>query len=422
MRVADWDAIIVGAGPAGSALACRLGTQRRVLLLERAALRVHGGRVAHGVRGDASPSSDAEVSPVIVAPFAGATSSLPTASPFLPRIGESLPGAARVLLQRFGLLERFLAAGHVERGATVSHWDDGEPVWFDHLRDPSGPGWHLDRNRFDADLREAAIAAGAVLVDGCGPWHATHADGVWQIERQATAQIHRAPVLVDATGRNAAIARQLGIPRRVDDELICLHAYLPPCADDEDDCTRVCADRNGWWYSVRVPSGQRVLAFHLDADDAELHALRSLPNLLAKARQQVVLADVLPVTLDVDVVVHARPAGSAMLDFVALARTASGFFAIGDAGLSFDPIASQGMFHALASAESAAKVIAATDIGTDAAEVRAAFLAEQSAVSAHYRRRLQGTYSGPSRYRGHRFWAMRRAAESGTESGVAASA
>lgn len=404
MRVADWDAIIVGAGPAGSALACRLGAQRRVLVLERAVSRV---REACGE----TSSTAAGISPIVGAASAGMTSSNPPATPDVPRIGESLPGAARVLLQRFGLLERFLAAGHAERGATVSHWEDGEPVWFDHLRDPNGPGWHLDRNRFDADLREAAIAAGAVLVDGCGPLHVAHADGVWQIERQATAQTHRAPILVDATGRNAAIARQLGIPRRADDELICLHAYLPPRADDEDDCTRLCADRNGWWYSVRVPSGQRVLAFHLDADDAELHALRSLPELLAKARQQAVLADVLPATLDVDAVVHARPAGSAMLDPVASARTAPGFFAIGDAGLSFDPIASQGMFHALASAESAAKAIAATGVGIDAAAVRAAFLAEQSAVSAHYRRRLHDTYSGPSRYRGHRFWAMRRAAQ-----------
>ncbi|WP_257385353.1 NAD(P)/FAD-dependent oxidoreductase [Tahibacter caeni] len=335
-----------------------------------------------------------------------------------------MPGAARVLLQRFGLLERFLAAGHAERGATISHWDDGDPVWFDHLRDPNGPGWHLDRNRFDTDLREAALAAGATLADECGPLHASPVGGAWQVERQDAGQIHRAPVLVDATGRNAAIARQLGIPRRVDDELICLHAYLPPRADDEDDCTRLCADTNGWWYSVRVPSGQRVLAFHLDADDAELRALRSLPALLAKARRQAVLAEVLPVTAGDDVAVHARPAGSAMLDPAALAQTAPGFFALGDAGLSFDPIASQGLFHALASAESAASVITQSGAGGDAAAAgaQAAFLAEQAAVHAHYRRRWQDTYAGPARYGGQRFWAMRRAADDASSSRIAASA
>ncbi|MBN8740939.1 MAG: hypothetical protein BGP24_20735 [Lysobacterales bacterium 69-70] len=372
MRVTDWDAIIVGAGPAGSALACRLGAQRRVLVLERAALS--------------------------------------TAAAVAPRIGESLPGAARVLLQRFGLFERFLAAGHAERGATISHWDDGDPVWFDHLRDPNGPGWHLDRHRFDTDLREAAMAAGATFVDGCGPLRATHAEGIWQIEQQAFAQTHRARVLVDATGRNAAIARQLGIPRQVSDELICLHAYLPSHVDDEDDCTRLCADSNGWWYSVRVPSGQRVLAFHLDADDAELHVLRSWPNLLAKARRQAVLAEVLPVMADADVIVHARPAGSAMLDPVALARTAPGFFAIGDAGLSFDPIASQGLFHALASVESVAGYIEAGSDTADHLAAREAFLAEQASVHAHYRQRWWDTYAGPARHGAQSFWSRRSAA------------
>lgn len=384
MRVTDWDAIIVGAGPAGSALACRLGAQRRVLVLERAALS--------------------------------------TAAAVAPRIGESLPGAARVLLQRFGLFERFLAAGHAERGATISHWDDGDPVWFDHLRDPNGPGWHLDRHRFDTDLREAAMAAGATFVDGCGPLRATHAEGIWQIEQQAFAQTHRTRVLVDATGRNAAIARQLGIPRQVSDELICLYAYLPPHADDEDDCTRLCADGNGWWYSVRVPSGQRVLAFHLDADDAELRALKNLPNLLAKARRQAVLAEVVPMTAGDEVIVHARPAGSAVLDLAALARTAPGFFAVGDASLSFDPIASQGLFHALASVESVAKVIVRSGVDADAAEAYAAFLAEQAAVHAHYRRRWRDTYSGPARYGGQRFWAMRRAAGDASSARIAASA
>ena len=365
MRGSDWDAIIVGAGPAGAALACRLRPQRRVLLLERAPLRT---------------------------------------AALLPRIGESLPGAARLLLQRCGAFERFLAAGHTERGATVSQWESDEPVWFDHLRDPNGAGWHLDRARFDADLRAAAVAAGAVLIGDCGVLRATRAgENNWQIVGDTSGDTYRAPVLVDATGRNAAIARQLGIARRVEDELVCLHAYLPADAADDDQCTRVCADSNGWWYSVRVPSGRRVLAFHLDADDAELHALRALPCLLEKARRQPMLAEVLPV--DAGETVHARPAGSAVLEYAAMARAAPGFFAIGDAGLSFDPIASQGIFHALASAESAATAIECGD--ADAMAAREAFVAEMTAVHTRYRQRLRDTYAAPVRYRRLLFWGQR---------------
>lgn len=394
----DWDAIVVGAGPAGSALACRLGPRRRVLLLDRAASHDRTSPLdpARQVALRLDESSAGVTAPGVSESSAGAAG---------PRIGESLPGAARVLLQRCGAFERFIAAGHLERGATVSQWERDTPVWFDHLRDPNGPGWHLDRARFDADLRAAAVAAGAVLVDDSGALHVTCDGGHWNVVRDAGSDTHRTPVLVDATGRNAAVARQLGIARHVEDELICLHAYLPPDADDEDRCTRICADSNGWWYSVRVPSGRRVLAFHLDADDAELRALKKLPALLEKARRHDVLADVLPTVADETV--HARPAGSAVLDSAALACAAPGFFAIGDAGLSFDPIASQGIFHALASAESAANAIGHGDREGDSSVARDAFLAEMAAVHARYRRRLRDTYAAPQKHRQWRFWARR---------------
>ena len=94
---------------------------------------------------------------------------------------------------------------------------------------------------------------------------------------------------------------------------------------DQDRCTRLCADANGWWYSVRLPCGRRVLAFHLDGHDPELSSLRHLPALLAKARRQPLLAEVLPVEAGfaqepaTEPLVHGRPAGSAALDLAALA-------------------------------------------------------------------------------------------------------
>lgn len=359
----DWDAIVVGAGPAGSALACRLRPHGRVLLLERDA----------------------------------------AGSPASPRIGESLPGAARVLLERLGAFERFLADGHAERGATVSAWDREEPVWFDPLRDPNGPGWHLDRARFDAGLRATAVAAGAVLIEGCGRLRVSRSADAWCVDVEVQGTQHRAPVLVDASGRGATVARQLGVARRGDDVLICLYAHLPADADDEDQCTRICADRDGWWYSVRLPSGQRVLAFHLDADDPALKTLRDPEAFLAKAKRQPLLADALPSTGAVEV--HARPAGSAALDVEALADTPSGFFAIGDAMLAFDPIASQGIFHALASAESAASAI--ERLSGNAASARKSYLDEMLSVQARYREHLHATYAGVVRYRHASFWVRR---------------
>lgn len=379
MPVTRWDAIVVGAGPAGAALACRLRPQHRVLLLDRAAA-------------DASP----EISPEAA-----------------PRIGESLPGAAKILLQRVGAYPRFLQDAHAERAATVSVWDEDTPVWFDPMRDPNGPGWHLDRNRFDAGLRASAVAAGAALREGCGRLRLTRDAGEWCVEIEHGAEPsrgerHRAPWLIDATGRRAAVARQLGFVPQASDRLICLYAHLPANPAhahddrDQDRCTRVCADRHGWWYSVRVPSGARVLAFHLDADDPAVKRLRTPDAFLNHARRQPLLAEVLHDAVAAPV--HARPAGSQALH--TLAQAPPGFFAVGDAMLAFDPIASQGIFNALATAESAARAIERAAAHTDEA-ARAAFLAEMQAVHARYRAHLHATYAGVTRYRHEPFWARR---------------
>ncbi|RSZ60432.1 hypothetical protein HF313_19925 [Massilia atriviolacea] len=377
VRATQWDVVVVGAGPAGAALARCLRPRHRVLLLDR--------------------------------PQAGAAGA--------SRIGESLPGAARALLRRQRAYERFLAQGHVQRGASVSQWESDTPVWFDPVRDPHGAGWHLDRPRFDAGLREGALAAGAALAPTvrqlavAHEGHEGHEGGRWRVDveclaqggRAPSRQTHRTPVLVDASGRSMAVARRLGLERRGQDRLVCLYAHLPPDDSDEDQATRLCADANGWWYSVRVPSGQRVLAFHLDADDAGIKALRDPARLLARAQRHRLLAEIRPATMDFQV--HAQPAGGGGLDPDATAALPDGFFAIGDAMLSFDPIASQGLFNALATADSCAQAIGGYLDGDRDARQR--YLDGMRSVQERYRQRLADTYAAVTRHARERFWLRR---------------
>lgn len=363
------DVIVFGAGPAGSALAHRLAPRHRVLVLERS------------LPNQSSPVAEAW------------------------RIGESLPGAAAVLLRRQGLLERFLADGHALRGASVSVWETPQPVWFDALRDPNGPGWHLDRVRFDAMLRNAAGAAGVVFSSVTGGVQVRREGGQWHVRDDRTGQSYSARAVVDATGRSAVLCRHLGLRRQTQDRLLCVHARLPALAQDQDRCTRTCADVDGWWYSVRLPSGDRVLAYHLDARDPALQALRHGPALLRHARRLPLLAPVLPEGVS-SLATRVRPAGSVLLNTVD-GVPGPGFYAVGDSLLAFDPLSSQGLFHALASAESAATAIEGEFAGDP--HTGQDYFMQMREVQARYCQHLAATYARPERYHERPFWAQRRA-------------
>lgn len=366
MACEPWDVIIVGAGPAGAALATRLARRHRVLVLERC-----------------TPSGTERRRRAI---------------------GESLPGAAARLLQHFGVFERFLADDHHPRAANVSCWDQESPVWLDPFRDPCGPGWHLRRERYERCFREAALDAGARLLQPCGRLQLQRQDGVWQVLASQRPLGVQAPVLVDATGRAGSVARRLGLRRHAEPPLICLHLLLPAAEAAAvaplDRCTRVGADRRGWWYSVTLPGGERLLALHLDPADPECRQLLNSDQLLARARRLPLLAEVLPAAIDPMPVQSCRADGSALQD-----HALSGFYAIGDASISFDPIASQGLFHALATAEAAAGAIETELAG--AAGAQASYQAHLQAVRQRYRLHHRATYAGPAARFAEPFWLAR---------------
>ncbi|UXI67259.1 NAD(P)/FAD-dependent oxidoreductase [Tahibacter amnicola] len=355
-----WDVAIIGAGPAGCALACALAPGHRVLVVER---HVEASRL---------------------------------------RIGESLPGAALPILARLGLDAAFLQSGHTPRGATVSAWDTAEPVWRDSLRDPAGTGWHLDRARFDAQLRQAAAARGATLLHGAVQHVARGSDRTWQfdVESAGLARRHSAQVVVDAGGRSSRLARLLGATREEAEPVLCLHVFLQPHDDDRDQRTVIEAAPYGWWYSVRTPSGGRVVALHVDAQDPHRRQWRDPGNFFAAARQCPLVAGVIGARTAPTVEV--RPAGASRLSEPA----GTGWLAVGDAAVAFDPIASQGLFHALASGHHGAQVIADILAGRPSALVQ--YARETQAVWERYRVHAALTYSGPERFRRHPFWAARR--------------
>lgn len=294
--MADFEAIVAGGGPAGAAAARWLALAgRRVLVLD------HAGKGQE------------------------------------EKIGESLPGAARPLLRDLGLLPFFERSIPEPHPGNLSDWDGEGLVATDFLRDPHGHGWHLDRPRFDRELRAAMREAGAA------EWRQRletleRRGGRWRVETDEGEA--EAPWLIDATGRAGVAVRRIGLVRRREEARVAVYAFAgaPRAGDARTVVERV---ETGWWYTAPLPRARRVASFHTSPAEGQ-RLLRDEGAFVAGLAATRHLRRHCPPELD-----WSRPratdAGGSRLETF----TGDGWLAVGDAALAFDPISSQGLFNAL---------------------------------------------------------------------------
>ena len=365
----DFDAVIVGAGTAGSTAALNLAPFCRVLLLDRQ--RRPGWR-----------------------------------------IGELLPAAVRRLLSDMGLWEEFIADGPLPRQALCSTWGSDQTMVRDALADLDGPGWQIDRALFEQRLRAAAVRRGALLLcPAVLAGLARTVDG-WTVRFQAGAEPSAATarVVIDAAGRRSQRLVPHGARWRVDDRLSCSFiraeaVSLPAGA------VHIEAEAEGWWYAAPIPGGAGILSFHTDADLSAATMVRTREGLLARARRLPLLGEL-----------AAQPnwdrgqwgycaAHGAWLSPVA----GDAWLAAGDAALVFDPLAAQGLFNAmylgLAAAEATHRHLAGDQTAL------ADYGAEVSAIRQAYRTRHAAWYQLETRWPDQPFWNRRHRA-SGTTLGA----
>ena len=312
---AMWDAVIAGAGPAGSAAAH---------VLARKGLRTLFVDVKQGKR----------------------------------KVGESLPGAASRLLRSMGLPLPESDGEHRRIGGNLSSWNSKELLATDFFHDPDGPGWRLDRPRFDTALRESAITCGATL-KMARVTEVTRQNNLWHLHLD-DGEVTTARWLIDATGRSSALARRLGQPRERDTPLVALYALGKPNHDLRLNRTVIEAAPNGWWCASLLPSGQPLAGFHLRPGDAAYMTAHPAEWRKALAKTRHVAALFSPEMFD-------SPMRALDASGSRLARFAGdGWIACGDAALSFDPLSSQGIFSALHSGIEAALAVAAALNGDSA--------------------------------------------------------
>lgn len=328
MRTEDYEVVVVGGGPAGAAAAIALArARRRVLLIE----------------------------------------SLGDDTAF--KIGESLPPAARPLLEEMDLWAAFVLQDHLPSYGNLSAWGSPALSCTDFIFDPNGSGWHLDRTRYDALLRNKAGDAGAEVSIGTklNMKRCKVSGDSWllSLTKNKSERKLRSRWLIDATGRSSSIARAQGERRHTDDALVAFFAlFRSPDysgATDQDSRTLIEAAPDGWWYTALLPSRLRVVVYLTDVDLApqSLRTQRGYGLLLSRTEHVSACLEAHHYRFRTNI--KAAPANSARLG----CSTGRCWLAVGDAALSFDPVSSQGILTALFTGMKAGYALAAKLSGND---------------------------------------------------------
>jgi len=257
-----------------------------------------------------------------------------------PRIGETLPPAARRVLEHLGVWESFRRQGHREVHGTAAAWGSADPWEHDFLFTTQGAGWHLDRTAFDALLADEAEQRGLTLLRKTRVRGMEKDDGGWRL-RLAGGAILTARFLVDATGASATLARRCGARFEASDRLTAFVRLFEE-TEARDPRSLVEAFADGWWYTAGLPGGLRIAACLTDADLARGFGLGDPSGwlrLLGEAERVSALLQ------------GARPQGPVTIRAAQSRRltpaAGPGWLAVGDAASLFDPLSAQGILKGL---------------------------------------------------------------------------
>jgi flavin-dependent dehydrogenase len=273
-----------------------------------------------------------------------------------PRIGETLSPGVQTLLSYLKVWEAFLADQHQQSFGTSGAWGSSELQTRDFIFTPYGTGWHLDRQRFDRMLAEAVISSGGTVL--CQAQLVSYQrlphDG-WQLKVKHAGQQReiRARFVVDASGKTASFAKKEGHYRWMMDRLIAAVGIFHFSESvPQDTFTLVETEELGWWYSAKLPDGQMIVALMTDADLGQQQDLTTRSVWLSKLAQTVHTRQRLEGgELVTAVKVHAAHSSYLMKPFGA------GWLAVGDAAVAYDPLSASGIPRALDSGIWAARAI-----------------------------------------------------------------
>jgi len=273
------------------------------------------------------------------------------------KIGESLPPDAQQLLMELDLWTPFQNTNHLKCYSNKSVWGSSTISYTDFIHHPIGHGWHIDRSVFEDMLQEAASSKGIRILENTSPVDLSFSKGQWKVslKTKGKALLEKDyDFLVDASGRNNWLARKLGHDRLYEDQQLALVAFFKINQAFEDSSSLIETTADGWWYSAKIPGDRMATAFLCKPNKQQrMQWLQATQwsGLLKKGTHtaQRILES------EAELIGHPRfvSADSSILETLA----GDGWLAIGDAAMTYDPIASHGILMGMVSARDGANAI-----------------------------------------------------------------
>ncbi len=271
------------------------------------------------------------------------------------KVGESMPAATNRLLRKLDL-PLLNHRQHSAIAGSESYWA-GRYEQQDFINHLQGCDWRLDRMQFEADLLHLAKDSGIPFVlDRLSNLYKK--DHGWELETDEKRSLH-ADFIIDASGRSGVLSRHLSLEKEKGEPLVALWTSI----DIDRDCyqsmtsnTLIESQEHGWWYAARLPSQKLLVIFHTSASLAG-NITKHPRHWLDELSQTHVLSKHLPLERFIHSKLQANNARSNRLT----TPYGDSWAACGDAAVSFDPLSSQGIYNAIATAAMLHKALIGND-------------------------------------------------------------